>query len=230
MAIYFLKLFDDIGRSIGVKNSDTIFLGYAADLVRHSAGNGNNSLLSLKEKRLPPLRQGDSVWRNLDIWGRLLGEVVGWIYAAGRNLPKIPNRNLVNLFVRPTDAVEGITELVSLLGGLFVLNGLSNGDIGGSRTLVRGRLTGAFAKPNIDRAAGDTADDAFERATGDDVLEGVAIKTFIPDSDVRGVLFLATLHGFKRGFSSKPSDGAAGHAPPGIRSSLHSTEDLVHTG
>ena len=170
MAIYFLKLFDDVGRSISVKNSDTIFLGYAADLVRHSAGNGNNSLLSLKEKRLPPLRQGDSVWRNLDIWGRLwgrlrtpniLGEVVGWIYAAGRNLSEIPNRNLVNLLVRPTDAVEGITELVPFLGGLFVLDGLSDrnlgfGAVGGNRTLVRGRLP---ARHNTADALHRTADD-----------------------------------------------------------------------
>ena len=235
MAIYFLKLFDDIGRSIGVKNSDTIFLGYAADLVRHSAGNGNNSLLSLKEKRLPPLRQGDSVWRNLDIWGRLLGKVVGWIYAAGRNLPKIPNRNLVNLFVRPTDAVEGIAELVPLLGGFFVLDGFPNGDVrlgavGGNRTLVRGRRTGAFAKSDIDRAAGDTADDALERATSDDVLERVSREALVLDGDVRGILLLATLQSFERGFASKPLDGTAGHAFAGIRSSLHATEDLVHTG
>ena len=103
------------------------------------------------------------IWRR--IWGRLrptnlLGKIVVWIHAAGSDLSKIPNRNLVNLLIRPTDAVEGITELVSLLGGLFVLDGLPNGDIrlgavGGNRTLVRGRRT---ARHNIADALHRTAD------------------------------------------------------------------------
>ena len=154
--------------------------------------------------------------------------------ASRRDHAKVADRNLVDILVSPTKVVEIVAKLVALLGRfLFLLSANNRGfryAAGGLRTLVRGRRTGAFAKPNINRAAGDAADDTFERATGDDVLEGVAIKAFVLDSDVRGVLLLATLQSFERSFASEALDGTAGHAFACIRSSLHATEDLVHTG
>ena len=150
------------------------------------------------------------------------------------DLLKLCRRNLVDVLVRPTLVVEGITELVPLLGGFLFFWSADDGSGGlrlsggGGLTLVRGRLVGALAKPNTHRAACNTTNDTFERATGDDVLERVASDTLVLDGDVRGVLLLATLQGFERGLPSKAADGPATKALPSIRSSLCPTKDPVH--
>ena len=115
--------------------------------------------------RLRPLH----LRRPLHFWGRLRGglrscdlleEVVVRVDAHRLDLLKLCHRNLVDVLIRPTKVVEVVTELVPLLGSLFVLDGFSDrdirfGSVGGGRTLVRGRLP---ARHNTADALHRTAD------------------------------------------------------------------------